>query len=142
VTAASGDPLEVLRGLGLAAERIERGNDAVWVQLHAGGRVVRVRLFGLGLDDTAYPFLLFLPPTLAKRIATVQPPRLRGDPSYLRADGHRTRVVVGDNNVGLVLVRPPDGVVVHRLLARRGGRTIPHTTSFPVQSGAHLPTAQ
>jgi 2-polyprenyl-6-methoxyphenol hydroxylase-like FAD-dependent oxidoreductase len=52
--------LEVLRGLGLAEELIERGNDAVWVQLHAGGRVVRVRLFGLGLDDTAYAFLLFV----------------------------------------------------------------------------------
>jgi 2-polyprenyl-6-methoxyphenol hydroxylase-like FAD-dependent oxidoreductase len=52
--------LEVLRGLGVAQELIERGNDAVWVQLHAGGRVVRVRLFGLGLDDTAYPFLLFV----------------------------------------------------------------------------------
>jgi 2-polyprenyl-6-methoxyphenol hydroxylase-like FAD-dependent oxidoreductase len=52
--------LEVLRGLGVAQELIERGNDAVWVQLHAGGRVVRVRLFGLGLDDTAFPFLLFV----------------------------------------------------------------------------------
>jgi 2-polyprenyl-6-methoxyphenol hydroxylase-like FAD-dependent oxidoreductase len=52
--------LEVLRGLGITQELLERGNDAVWVQLHAGGRVVRVRLFGLGLDDTAYPFLLFV----------------------------------------------------------------------------------
>jgi 2-polyprenyl-6-methoxyphenol hydroxylase-like FAD-dependent oxidoreductase len=52
--------LEVLRGLGVARQLIERGNDAVWVQLHAGGRVVRIRLFGLGLDDTAYPFLLFV----------------------------------------------------------------------------------
>ena len=47
-------------GLGIAEELIERGNDAVWVQLHAGGRVVRIRLFGLGLDDTAYPFLLLV----------------------------------------------------------------------------------
>jgi 2-polyprenyl-6-methoxyphenol hydroxylase-like FAD-dependent oxidoreductase len=52
--------LEVLRGLGVTRELLERGNDAVWVQLHAGGRAVRVRLFGLGLDDTAYPFLLFV----------------------------------------------------------------------------------
>jgi 2-polyprenyl-6-methoxyphenol hydroxylase-like FAD-dependent oxidoreductase len=52
--------LEVLRGLGVAHELVERGNDAIWVQLHAGGRVVRVRLFGLGLDDTAFPFLLFV----------------------------------------------------------------------------------
>jgi 2-polyprenyl-6-methoxyphenol hydroxylase-like FAD-dependent oxidoreductase len=52
--------LEVLRGLGVAQQLIERGNDAVWVQLHADGRVVRIRLFGLGLDDTAYPYLLFV----------------------------------------------------------------------------------
>jgi 2-polyprenyl-6-methoxyphenol hydroxylase-like FAD-dependent oxidoreductase len=52
--------LEVLRGLGVAEELIGRGNDAIWVQLHAGGRVVRIRLFGLGLDDTAYPLLLFV----------------------------------------------------------------------------------
>ncbi len=52
--------LEVLRGLGLAENLVARGNDAVWVQLHAGGRVARVRLFGLGLDDTAFPFLLFV----------------------------------------------------------------------------------
>ena len=52
--------LEVLRGLGVAAELIARGNDAVWVQLHAGSHLVRVRLFGLGFDDTAYPFLLFV----------------------------------------------------------------------------------
>jgi 2-polyprenyl-6-methoxyphenol hydroxylase-like FAD-dependent oxidoreductase len=52
--------LEVLRGLGVTQELVARGNDAVWVQLHAGGRAVRIRLFGLGLDDTAYPFLLFI----------------------------------------------------------------------------------
>ncbi|HEU4398560.1 MAG TPA: FAD-dependent monooxygenase [Actinomycetota bacterium] len=52
--------LEVLRGLGIAQELVARGNDTVWVQLHAGERVVSVRLFGLGLADTAYPFLLFV----------------------------------------------------------------------------------
>jgi len=52
--------LEVLRGLGVTGELLARGNDAVWVQLHAGDRTTRVRLFGLGLDDTAYPFLLFV----------------------------------------------------------------------------------
>ena len=52
--------MEVLRGLGVAQELVARGNDAVQVHVHAGGRVVPVRLFGLGLDDTAYPFLLFV----------------------------------------------------------------------------------
>jgi 2-polyprenyl-6-methoxyphenol hydroxylase-like FAD-dependent oxidoreductase len=52
--------LEVLDQLGVTQELVARGSDAVRLQLHAGGRVVPVRLFGLGLDDTAYPFLLFV----------------------------------------------------------------------------------
>ena len=52
--------LEVLRGLGVTRELLARGNDAVWLRLHAGSRAVRVRLFGLGLADTAFPFLLFV----------------------------------------------------------------------------------
>jgi 2-polyprenyl-6-methoxyphenol hydroxylase-like FAD-dependent oxidoreductase len=60
--------LEVLRGLGITEELVARGNDAVWVQLHAGSRIVRVRLFGLGLDDTAYPFLLFVSQAETERI--------------------------------------------------------------------------
>jgi 2-polyprenyl-6-methoxyphenol hydroxylase-like FAD-dependent oxidoreductase len=52
--------LEVLRGRGLAETLVERGNRASQVRLHAGGRVVAVRLFDVGLDDAAYPFLLFI----------------------------------------------------------------------------------
>jgi 2-polyprenyl-6-methoxyphenol hydroxylase-like FAD-dependent oxidoreductase len=52
--------LEVLRGLGIAQSLVERGNDAAQVQIHAAGRVVSVRLFDVGLEDTAYPFLLFI----------------------------------------------------------------------------------
>jgi 2-polyprenyl-6-methoxyphenol hydroxylase-like FAD-dependent oxidoreductase len=52
--------LEVLRGLGIAESLVERGNDAVRLQIHAGGRVVSVPLFDVGLEDTAYPFLLFV----------------------------------------------------------------------------------
>jgi 2-polyprenyl-6-methoxyphenol hydroxylase-like FAD-dependent oxidoreductase len=52
--------LEVLRGLGLAETLVERGRDAVQLRLHFGRRVVGLRLFDTGLDDTAYPFLLFI----------------------------------------------------------------------------------
>jgi 2-polyprenyl-6-methoxyphenol hydroxylase-like FAD-dependent oxidoreductase len=52
--------LEVLRGLGIAQTLVERGNDTSQVQVHAGERVVAVRLFDVGLEDTAYPFLLFV----------------------------------------------------------------------------------
>ncbi len=52
--------LEVLRGLGLARRLVERGNGAPQLQIHAGERVVAVRLFDVGLEDSAFPFLLFI----------------------------------------------------------------------------------
>lgn len=52
--------LEVARGLGIADELVRRGNPAVRLELHAGTRTVPVPLFDIGLDDTSYPFLLFL----------------------------------------------------------------------------------
>jgi 2-polyprenyl-6-methoxyphenol hydroxylase-like FAD-dependent oxidoreductase len=52
--------LEVLRGLGISEKLVERGNDAVQLQMHFGGKLVRTRLFDIGLEDTAYPFLLFV----------------------------------------------------------------------------------
>jgi 2-polyprenyl-6-methoxyphenol hydroxylase-like FAD-dependent oxidoreductase len=55
--------LEVLRGLGIAQTLVERGNDTSRLQMHAGERVIAVRLFDVGLEDTAYPFLLFISQT-------------------------------------------------------------------------------
>jgi len=52
--------LELLRGFGLAEELVRRGNPAVQLRIHAGSRVVHAQLFDIGLDDTAFPFLLFV----------------------------------------------------------------------------------
>jgi 2-polyprenyl-6-methoxyphenol hydroxylase-like FAD-dependent oxidoreductase len=52
--------LEVLRGLGIATTLVERGNDAVQLRMHFGERIVGMRLFDIGLEDTAFPFLLFI----------------------------------------------------------------------------------
>jgi 2-polyprenyl-6-methoxyphenol hydroxylase-like FAD-dependent oxidoreductase len=52
--------LEVLAGLGVADAMVGRGNPAVHLQLHARGCPTAVPLFDAGLDDSAYPFLLFL----------------------------------------------------------------------------------
>jgi 2-polyprenyl-6-methoxyphenol hydroxylase-like FAD-dependent oxidoreductase len=52
--------LEVLRGLGLSRTLVERGNDTSQLRMHAGKRVVAIRLFDVGLEDSAYPFLLFI----------------------------------------------------------------------------------
>jgi len=52
--------LEVLRGVGVSEKLVERGNDAVQLQMHFARKLVRTRLFDIGLEDTAYPFLLFV----------------------------------------------------------------------------------
>jgi 2-polyprenyl-6-methoxyphenol hydroxylase-like FAD-dependent oxidoreductase len=99
--------LEVLRGLGVTQQLLARGNDAVWVQLHAGGRAVRVRLFGLGLADTAYPFLLFVSQTETEAILN----------EHLAAGGVQVErgVELGSFHAD------PDGVTC--TLRHRGGRT-------------------
>jgi hypothetical protein len=102
----------------------------------------RLRRRAVNTDAWADDAPVFLTPTLAERIAAEQPPHFEETRSYVRPDAHRTRVVVGDNNVGLVSVRLPDGVVVHRLLARRAGRTTAHTATLPLRSAARPPAAQ
>jgi 2-polyprenyl-6-methoxyphenol hydroxylase-like FAD-dependent oxidoreductase len=52
--------LELLAGCGLAGTLVARGNPAVRLALHAGGREVTLPLFDLGMADTDYPFLLFV----------------------------------------------------------------------------------
>jgi 2-polyprenyl-6-methoxyphenol hydroxylase-like FAD-dependent oxidoreductase len=108
--------LEVLRGLGITEELVARGNDAVWVQLHASGRGVRVRLFGLGLDDTAYPFLLF--------VSQAETEQVLGD--YLAAGG-----VQVERRVELVgFQADPDGVSC--TLRHADGRTEQARTRYLV----------
>jgi 2-polyprenyl-6-methoxyphenol hydroxylase-like FAD-dependent oxidoreductase len=52
--------LEVLGGLDLADALVARGNPAVQLHLHARGRTTEVPLFDIGVDDTAFPYLLFV----------------------------------------------------------------------------------
>ncbi|MPV35944.1 monooxygenase [Georgenia subflava] len=60
--------LEVLATLGLSEDLLEHGNAATLLRMHFGRRTVPVRLFDLGLDDTAFPFLLFLSQAETERI--------------------------------------------------------------------------
>ncbi len=60
--------LEVLAGLDVTPALLDRGRQAVQLRLHLPGRVVSVRLFDLGLADTAYPFLLFLSQAETERV--------------------------------------------------------------------------
>jgi 2-polyprenyl-6-methoxyphenol hydroxylase-like FAD-dependent oxidoreductase len=114
--------LEVLRGLGVTQELVARGNDAVWVQLHAGRRVVRIRLFGLGLADTAYPFLLFVSQADTEQVLN----------EHLAARGVRV-----ERSVELVtFTADPDGVTC--TLRHADGRTEQVHTQYLVGcDGAH-----
>jgi 2-polyprenyl-6-methoxyphenol hydroxylase-like FAD-dependent oxidoreductase len=60
--------LEVLAGLGVTDELIADGNRAVQLRMHVPGRGLTVPMFDLGLDDTAYPFLLFLSQAETERV--------------------------------------------------------------------------
>jgi 2-polyprenyl-6-methoxyphenol hydroxylase-like FAD-dependent oxidoreductase len=60
--------LEVLAGLGLADTMVERGNPTVDLEVHGRTRTTRAPLFDIGLDDTRFPFLLFLSQAETERI--------------------------------------------------------------------------
>lgn len=67
---------------------------------------------------------VFLAPRRARRMGITQPPDLRESRRYVRPDGHKASVVVGDNNIGLVTL---DGdTVTHELYTRPGGETRVH----------------
>jgi 2-polyprenyl-6-methoxyphenol hydroxylase-like FAD-dependent oxidoreductase len=60
--------LEVLASLGITPALVDHGHQAVQLRLHLPRRVVSLRLFDLGLADTAYPFLLFVSQAQTERI--------------------------------------------------------------------------
>jgi 2-polyprenyl-6-methoxyphenol hydroxylase-like FAD-dependent oxidoreductase len=60
--------LEVLAGFGVTDRLVAAGNRAVQLRLHLRHRVLSAPLFDLGLEDTAYPYLLFLSQAETERI--------------------------------------------------------------------------
>ena len=99
--------LEVLAGLGVTSALLARGRQTVQMRLHLARRVISLRLFDLGLTDTAYPFLLF--------VSQAQTERILGD--YLAAHGvtiqRQTELVglsLGGEQVGCQLRRPDGGL--------------------------------
>ncbi|MFJ6028779.1 FAD-dependent monooxygenase [Pseudarthrobacter sp. NPDC092424] len=64
--------LEVLAGLGVTDRLVSAGNRTVEVRLHLRGRVLSLPLFDLGLEDTEYPYLLFLSQAETERILEEQ----------------------------------------------------------------------
>ena len=97
--------LEVLAPLGITGEMIARGNTAVHLQMHVGRRVVPIRLFDIGVNDTAHPYLLFLSQDETERILG----------AHLAA-----RDVQVERGVTLVRLKQAGGLVVATLRHRDG----------------------
>jgi hypothetical protein len=102
-------------------------------EVPAPGALDRLLKRKVNTDAWADDAPVVLPPTLAGRIIPEQPPDFEETRSYVRPDGRGTGVIVGDNNLGAVCLRAGDDTVVHRLLARRDGATIPRTARLPVR---------
>jgi 2-polyprenyl-6-methoxyphenol hydroxylase-like FAD-dependent oxidoreductase len=60
--------LEVLARYGVAEQLVERGNRGVRLQMHVGSRTIGVSLFDIGIDDTAYPYLLFVSQAVTEQL--------------------------------------------------------------------------
>jgi 2-polyprenyl-6-methoxyphenol hydroxylase-like FAD-dependent oxidoreductase len=60
--------LEVLARHGVTGELVDRGNPTVQLRMHLGRRTISLRLFDLGIGDTAYPYLLFVSQAETERI--------------------------------------------------------------------------
>ncbi|HEX5597393.1 MAG TPA: FAD-dependent monooxygenase [Micromonosporaceae bacterium] len=60
--------LEVLANLGVTDQLISAGNPAVRLRMHVRHRALPVPLFDLGLQDSAYPYLLFLSQAETERL--------------------------------------------------------------------------
>jgi hypothetical protein len=103
-------------------------------------RVGRVLTRKVNTDAWTDDGPVFLPPTLAEKLISDQPPDYKESRSYAGPDSRRISVITGDNNVGAVCLRTQDGAVVHRLLARRAGTTTPHTVRLSIQPVAHPTT--
>ncbi len=88
--------LEVLAGLGVSDTLVARGNRAVRLQMHTADRTTEVPLFDIGLDDTAYPYLLFVS---------------QAETEAVLGEHLRRRSVPVDRGVALVALEPDaDGV--------------------------------
>jgi 2-polyprenyl-6-methoxyphenol hydroxylase-like FAD-dependent oxidoreductase len=60
--------LEVLARYGVTERLVERGNRGIQVRMHIGARTISVRLFDFGIEDTAYPYLLFLSQAVTEQV--------------------------------------------------------------------------
>lgn len=114
--------LEALAGFGVTDELVARGNPAMRLRMHLPRRVVSLRLFDIGLSDTAYPFLLFLSQAETESVLAGQ----------LAARG-----VVIERGTELVRLEEKDAYVVCRLRGPDGSEETVQARYVVGCDGAH-----
>ena len=132
--------LELLDALGLADALVARGNPAARVRIHLEGRVAaRAELGDFGVEDTRFPFILFVSQAETEALLS----------AHLSALGVRVerrteleRFAERDGAVECVLARPDGGreTVRARWLAGCDGAHSPvrKGTGIPFEGGAYL----
>ena len=60
--------LEMLAKYGISEQLVERGSRGVRLHIHVGSRTIPVGLFDIGIDDTAYPYLLFVSQAVTEQL--------------------------------------------------------------------------
>ena len=60
--------LEMLAKYGISEQLVERGSRGLWLHIHVGNRTIPVGLFDIGIDDTAYPYLLFVSQAVTEQL--------------------------------------------------------------------------
>lgn len=99
--------LEVLAGLGVASALVDAGDRAARVQLHAGGRTGSVELSVSDQEETAYPFLLFIPQASVEEVLETH---LRREGVVIERGTELTGLTPGPDTVACVLHRDDGGV--------------------------------
>lgn len=94
----------------------------------ATGLAKRATVRAANTDEWSEDAPVFLAPRRARQLGIRQEPDYRERRSYVRPDGPNTSLLIGENNVGLVTIRK--GEVVHRILGRGKGETVPRSATF------------
>jgi 2-polyprenyl-6-methoxyphenol hydroxylase-like FAD-dependent oxidoreductase len=60
--------MEVLARYGVTERLVQQGSRGIRLRIHTGNRTIAVSLFDIGIDDTAYPYLLWVSQAVTEQV--------------------------------------------------------------------------